>query len=324
MWQVFYFDPLRGKYSPDILKEPDFKRIENRRWLERIRRKKESGLYFPKITTLPATRKRLRHILATEPDFQKKPDLFEDSDLQGLPPELECALRVPRVFSISYWSWMVIDQATTRLELLRVALAARVFRAENGRWPSSVAELQAADLISTPTTYFPGPLTIVDLYAKYPDRPTEVDRVVGSALADLLFGGSQRLRETGREIQFMGPTEQRPTLVVMLKKVPEMTLTMLEQSLSGFAPLLSHVRRVQTVRDAQVVQGAKDDRFPFPPPGNPVYSWAVVEADFNRPKHFWWVYSWGPDGKDDGGIIAYDPSNGTISGGDIGQFIGWE
>jgi hypothetical protein len=324
MWQVFEFDPGREEYTLDVLKKPDFKRIENRRWLERIRRKKESVSYFEKITTLPAMRKLLRHILATEPDFQKKPVLFDDSDLKSLPPELEVALRIPRVFSPPHPSWIYIHRATTRLELLRVALAARIFRAENGRWPSSVAELQAADLITTPTTYFPAPLTIVDLYAKYPDRPTEVDGVVGSALANLLLEGSQALRGTGSEIQFMGPTEQRPTLVFTLKKVPEMTLTMLEQSLLAFAPFVSHVRRVRAVRGTQAAQEVKDGVFPIPPPGNPVYTEAVVEADFHRPKHFWWVYTWGPDGKDDGGIIAYDPVNGTISRGDIGQFIGCE
>jgi hypothetical protein len=34
------------------------------------------------------------------------------------------------------------------------------------------------------------------------------------------------------------------------------------------------------------------------------------------------IYSIGPDGKDDGGYVVYDITNGTTSGGDIVRTIG--
>ena len=47
----------------------------------------------------------------------------------------------------------------------------------------------------------------------------------------------------------------------------------------------------------------------YDPWGNP-YSFSYV-------KPYTGPYSWGPDQMDDGGLIIYDPSNGTTSRGDI-------
>ncbi len=48
----------------------------------------------------------------------------------------------------------------------------------------------------------------------------------------------------------------------------------------------------------------------------------IPEADpwgnpYERNQQFRYYYSYGPDGKDDGGLILYDPTNGVKSQGDI-------
>ena len=49
---------------------------------------------------------------------------------------------------LSFGDWTTLSElvyeSATQLELTRVALAARVFRADKGHWPADVAELQAA------------------------------------------------------------------------------------------------------------------------------------------------------------------------------------
>ena len=56
----------------------------------------------------------------------------------------------------------------------------------------------------------------------------------------------------------------------------------------------------------------------------------LAPPDWNQPgkapKSFWLLYGLGPDGKDDSGEIIYDPTNGTVSAGDIVRVSqsGWQ
>lgn len=49
--------------------------------------------------------------------------------------------------------------------------------------------------------------------------------------------------------------------------------------------------------------------------GDPLLGWAS-----RAPEKALVIWSPGPDGMDDGGRIVYDPTNGTISGGDLVVF----
>jgi len=117
-----------------------------------------------------------------------------------------------------------------------------------------------------------------------------------------------------------GPT----TFSITLRRVPEVIVEILEHSLRGRAPLIANVHRAAVEPYSPPGFTVQPGKFPYPKPGSPLLARATIVGEFRHPQHLWWVYSWGPDGKDDGGIVAYDPTNGTISRGDVGQFIGWE
>lgn len=311
-------------YLPGRLQGVGLTRSENQRWLQRITKKGIWPPYQAKLTTLPALRKRLRHILATEPYFRKKPYLLDEADLRELSPELQVLLRFPVALDAPHMFWTPTYMGATRLELVRAALGSRIFRAEKGRWPNDIAELQAADLITTPVVPFPGSVTIVDLYAKYKDQPLAVDYFLISVIAGSLLPAYADTYPGARGATFFTLEYTSTTFTLTLRAVPEECLEATEYSLKGFTPLVGKVRRVLAVPESHPVQEFKDGRFPYPRPGSPLYREARFEAEFKRPRHFGWAYSWGPDGKDDGGIISYDPTNGMISPGDIGQIVGWK
>jgi len=303
-------------------------RCENRRWLERMKRmagSKRAAYYF-KITTAPAIRKRLRHILATEPDYQNNPmpAIFDKSDFKDLSPQLEILLRAQLRYDIySAAPFISVLSAVAKLEMLRVALAARVFRAEKDRWPTDVAELQAADLISTPVIHFPGPLTIVDLYSNYGQTPEKVDRLVAAAILDSVHLKIVPVSQAPL-ISNVEQADGQTILSIQDVKISRAETDLFMKSLAAFAPLVENIRLSRFTSSTLTVADTKNPFPLFPPPDSPIYTSMTIEASFKRPKHFWVVYSWGPDGKDDGGIVVYDRKNGPTSAGDIVQIIGWE
>lgn len=329
--------PLSGHRLWRPLEPLALTRPENRRWLARIRRMGKPETALPvfwygsrTVTTAPALKKRLRHILATEPAFRKEHLLFDETDFEGLPPELEALLRVP--CSLGHWQNLtnLVCETATWLELTRVALAARVFRADKGHWPANVAELLAADLISTPPAYFPDDVTIVDLYSKFRETPEIADvyvvkRILGRFPLDLPS-------EFGTPSWLIHQSDGRTTFAVRYYNKPELRLDIIEQGLRALAPLVQSVRRVDFFpQDYSVnrrnffpkdygVPGPRAGEVFGPPPRDPI----CIEAEFKRPQHFWCVYSRGPDGKDDGDRLDYHPRNEETESDDLVHIVAWE
>ena len=221
--------PIKDRFGwPDHLFDQLYRagltRKENLRWFEQFRQGSQGSArtnqpqYWRKITTTPAMRKRLRHILATEPYFRENRTIFSEASLKELQPELQIFVRRPRRISTQD-----LYEPDMRLGLLRLALAIRAFRAEKGqwpetitsstesgkwlfhlekgRWPASTKELYDADLVFKPFVRF----SFRDLYASNTATLPEVDRLV-------VNGGSVQLdavRSTRRAVSVQPDDDTR-------------------------------------------------------------------------------------------------------------------
>lgn len=268
--------------------------------------------YSMRLTTSPTLEKRLVELFQYDSFFDEVSDPFELSDFKGLNPKVAAMVRFGNMLSLGYDFEMRLHNLhsvnNSSVDLVRIALASRRFYDVNGMYPSAVDDLIGPGLIGSVTNHFmkeskEHEIQIIDAMnspAILNPRAFAAERVlIASMLDDFL---TIDCRDDG----------------VVLKGSAE---KLKERSGRGGLPQQDWFSGWS---DALATLDPWFGRPTYTEHPDPFDSMASFIVPVNIPRHFWWAYSPGPDGKDTGGYPVYDPTNGTMSQGDIGCFIGCE
>lgn len=297
-------------------------------------------------TTLPAMRRRLRQL--PEETYQEQDNVLLSEDLKKrIPPLLLAPLR---------FDWLDMNSRSTSIETrllvvkercaaLKTAWRARVWRDEHGAWPDAVA-FQSLTRDATSVAWHvvadPTPLT--------------------ERLFEQIDGGRTRYFDTV-DINIVGSATALMTLKVPRFVLRQFNYLPddLELNTANVATWRAGILRahplVESVTATQVNTAKTDERKKYTemlkaredliekgrlltaqmmqtqgftlPPGWPAveqepFEDYQIKARVRLPARSYWATMPGPDGVADGPGLSYDPTNGTVSAGDIVQLAGWE
>jgi hypothetical protein len=293
----------------DVLQRP-----ENRKWLERNRDRfvtrrfsgDEESAYNKIVevemmpfgwTLYPSIQKYMRRIGETETELMNSVSV-----IKGLGDKLPPALRT-KLFVGMYVPQYNLGEAVIRtyvscvnLEVVRIAFAMRLFHHDKGNYPANVQELIPDYLSDLPVLPFDQNLLKYSKNVRDPNgmlSPIRITRVeldargVCSALKIPVRSG--RLWEARRNVATLSNNG-----ILEWQSLPEKEAQVMVEYLKSFG---------KAVKEVSVYAGQDRTK--------------NVRAALNLPHQTLALYSPGPDGDDDGGKVQYDPTNGTVSDGDI-------
>jgi hypothetical protein len=254
-------------------------------------------------TTVPAMRRRAQRI--PESYYASDPWMSAGS-AKRLPPLLYLLSRVglPDTRHQAREAGRRLDVARWKTQAIANAYRVRVFRDEHGRWPTPEEynlRLGAGSSLDYHVLADPAPLLnrflgIHDTYHQYPDNfawnwtPEDPSKVVA-----VVFSTPQGVRKNDRtELGRLAANTNLAPWVADIMRVPSFVESVDVEELE--------------VNDS--VQRAQPE--------------SRVTAHLRLPEKSYWVTHPGPDGIADGPRLEYDPTNGTMSRGDIVQLAGWE
>jgi len=282
------------------------KRLENKAWIDRKlrhlrinldaleRREIYRALQELNITNwtfYPSVKKFLRQVGETETELAQ-PYSIADTFSERIPPIVRARLITDTALPYLYYAFIRSSLLAVRLELMRNAFAARLYEQDKKKFPDSVEELVPDYLESLPVLKYVKNLHRTNGRNDNPNRilsPISVKKVQLDAY-DICSVLRIRLKQTWRE--------DRVTVT------PEGDLEWENLSEEVANVMASYLKRFDRVIGEVSLKPAQGDK-------------KSIVAKINSPQEFVALYSPGPDCDDDGGVIAYDPTNGTISSGDI-------
>ena len=305
--------------------------------------------YGFKWTTIPASVKWLKAVISsnTPPvtqfsvpnEFKTKTDLWSETLLLNM------------IFN-PYWN--IEDNlhrtrvASTFGRLYEIAFAARLYKREHGIWPKKVEDLvpdylpsigdskKAADKYYTPYNIAErdvDPELKAILFGK--KIPIPITWVINNVRNYATISDEIDLRSSlpwsEEPVSFVATAEflqQHPKLVEYAKVWMKSSVDTPEANKDEWIPLdPDYARRVTDETDALEWSKASKKNLPLDKRGEnrPTLTERTVQppkavrvtAKLHTPEKVVVIWSPGPDGIDDGGRIAYDPTNGTASRGDL-------
>jgi hypothetical protein len=307
VWGEFIGDVLTLStllYSEDFIRNP-----HNEKWMKGIEKRygiqtasmdrfdateRLYTLFMVDWTMYPSLKKFLRRVGETEKE------LFERFPLvSALRERLSPSVRM-RIVGYCYTPWepnyyeayirSVVP--AVRLELLRIAFAARLYYRDKNRFPEAVEELVPEYLERLPAfEYTEGFLPTTDLTTDpnrilSPIKITKVELDAHDICGVLGIRQKERWSEDRVNITPFGDLEWQ--------NLSENVANVMAQYLGEFNKVMEGI----------AIKPAQDEK-------------KSIVAKINAPQEFVAIYSPGPDGDDDGAMITYDPTNGTNSDGDI-------
>jgi len=316
------FDLLeRYLIDPDCITQ-----VENKQWLDDMVKRialcvdiEDSyfsaslilSLYSWEVTFNPTVRRRLAGLVATEPLFDDVYWVFERKDFKDLPPEY--LIDDYRFDSWSQRHGAATIEAHIKRDALALAYGANLYKLRNGVYPLSVDVL------------------FFDEYVEHLKDSRDEWKII--EVRDVLSASDhlQMMAEDIRErlrFDFLWDDRKRPTFSIpsdecALFEVKSIRATPgeIRDALLSYGPLvreatLDYAANVKPIRHMADTDWSTDDYREDHLIG--------IAIEVALPAKYWWVYNYGPDGVDDGGYPPYDPTNGVVSKGDIGQFVGYE
>ena len=319
MWTIFMSAQIRHSFFEDFMWDVgtlsnllhDKNAIEkphNKRWLERITKRYKINtepmdeydvmdIFCPLLmvdwTTYPSIKKFLRRVGETETELIKRSSLVNAFRNQ-LPPLVRTRLIMAHAVPTSslYASFIRSTVQAVRLELLRIAFASRLYYHDKKRFPKSVEELVPEYLERLPVLEYVEdffPHTGFDTDPNQIISPVRIKKVQLDAY-DICSVLRIRPKETW--------SEDRVSIT------PEGDFEWQNLSEEVANVMAQYLARFDRVMEGVAIKPAQDEK-------------KRIVAKVKPPQGFLAIYSPGPDADDDGGIIAYDPTNGTTSSGDI-------
>lgn len=283
---------------------------------------------------IPAAERWLKEVIAREPRFYKVYGLT-DEEYQGLDPWTLALLNPENGVNLLEVRTRYRMEAA-RGRLLEAAFAARVHQMRTGRWPDE-ATLQ--QLIAPP----PPEWMRESIRIAMQPVDGELKMALWSSALPLFRPGSwtdeRALREGGEMIvdypmNLNYHFEQRAKWEFLNAQATRQTLEAHPSLVESVRLNASLRRQTMDIRSIEDLEELKVSSPPTPPPmpgygysGHPGYGYGQrssfagaslrLQAQLRAPESAWVVWWPGPDGIDDGGRIQYDPTNGTVSRGDL-------
>lgn len=295
----------------------------------------QGAFAVPRWTTNPSIRRWLREMIEKEPWTYRDP-LIPEAEF----PKLDrWTMLEANLYQFTGNLLEAVTRgrvASTRGRLVEAALAARLYRAQNGAWPRAIGDLAALYPLpveaktSTSTQTGPYlPLRIAEL-----PLTGELKTVLWSQVLPL-SGITWKIGE------FIKPdgtilVEQFGATADWMKE--PVRLLAIEQALLAHPALVDSAEAEMKTRgtylplDPAWARQITDqfDQQRFDPPTRPRATQPApaaeqpgalrLKAKLKAPEKTTVIWSPGPSGRDDGGLIAYDPTNGTTSRGDLVVF----
>jgi hypothetical protein len=289
-------------------------RPENRKWLDRNRDRfvtrsfsgDEESPYNRTVevemmpldwTLYPSIQKFMERVGETETELMNSVSV-----IKSLGNKLSPALRT-KLFVGMYIPLYFIPDAfvrtyvtATKLHLLRVAFAMRLFYHDKGNYPSNVEELVPDYLGDLPLLPFDQNLLKYRKNIRDPNSMLSPIRITRVELSAGDVCSALRIRLRTEEPQ----TWERRRATLSKDGVLEwQNLSPKEAEVT-----VEYLRSLgRAVREVSVSPGQDEAK--------------NVQATLKLPQRTLALYSPGPDGDDDGGKVQYDPTNGSVSDGDI-------
>lgn len=307
--QTFFYEFGSNMHTLSMIMDnrDSLKRLENKAWIERKlrhlrinldaleRREIYRALQELNITNwtfYPSVKKFLWRVGETETELAK-PSSIGGVFQNILPPIVRARLITDTAVQYNlYYAFIRSSLQSVRLELMRNAFAARLYEQDKKKFPDSVEELVPDYLESPPVLKYAKNLLRTNGRNDNPNRilsPISVKRVQLDAY-DICSVLRIRLKESWRE--------DRVTVT------PEGDLEWENLSEEVANVMADYLKRFDRVIGEVSLKPAQGDK-------------KSIVAKINSPQEFLALYAPGPDGDDDGAMITYDPTNGTISSGDI-------
>ncbi len=288
-------------------KDP-LKNRNNKNWLKRITKRYAIDTEGTKIyethsnlapllmvnwTFYPSIKKFLGRVGETEAQLIE-PFPMVDAFRHRLPLRVVTRLIVYHSLPIGsspYRSFVRSSTSAVRLELLRIAFATRLYYHDNKRFPDSVEELVPDYIESLPVLEYQKDLFKIANLNAGPNKFLSPMRIKKIQLSAYDFSAVLRLRPAWRY-------EDRIIIT------PEGDLEWGNFSEEVANVMADYLKRFDRVIEEVSLKPAQGDK-------------KSIVAKINAPQEFLALYSPGPDRDDDGAMITYDPTNGTVSSGDI-------
>ncbi len=305
---TFFYEFGSNMYTLSLLidNRDSLKHLENKAWIDRKlrhlrinldaleRHEIHTALQELNITNwtfYPSVKKFLRQVGETETELAQ-PYSIADTFSERIPSIVRARLITYTALPNLYYAFIHSSLPAVRLELMRNAFAARLYEQDKKKFPDSVEELVPDYLESPPVLKYVKNLFRTNGRNDNPNRilsPISVKRVQLDAY-DI------------RRVLGIKPLGSYP--LERINITPQGYLeweNMSEEEANVMADYLKHFNRV--VESVSLEPAEHRDK--------------TLTAKINAPQEFVALYSPGPDCDDDGGMIAYDPTNGTFSSGDI-------
>lgn len=304
----------------------------------------QSGIQW---TTYPAVRKWLREMIAREP-WCYHDAIIPEQEYRNLDPWTLLFFNGEAV------AWANLDEAAMRARiamtkgrLLEAAFAARLYKEKNDAWPADLKAL---------TAFYPLPDDKATSAAIAQNHAVGTSPMLPLRLAERAVTDELKAELWNQYLPLKALTTYSGTNVKQgLAGDGALSYTEMGgkgeylhepvQLLAVQEALLAHPKLVETAQtfmglnekspweplDAALARRITDqaDRGNGLPPASgaaptsattgstPKLNRIKLTAKLRAPEQAMVIWSPGPDGKDDGGMIAYDPTNGTISRGDL-------